>query len=271
MAPAGYDLAGPVGRDRFSRSQADPRAGLRIYFLGGPRRGHAHDDKNSFILEAYGKTLLLDRAMPLYSHPAATIAKETSAHNAVVPDGVSQSIAPGKGGAILLRADEADSVAIVESDAAGCWPGLGKKVLRRLIHLRPSALVVEDVVEWSRSVVTRQYWQSHGEWRELADGWCTTVDGVELLLTVVDGIGAVVSAAPYSVDGNLRTVHRLVVEMPRAATLRLMVLLRARKSAQTPWNDEPILDEAGRSLRLQRSDGPARVIHWAGNTVRVDA
>ena len=250
--------------------QADPQAGMRIYFLGGPRRGHAHNDKNSFILEAHGKTLLLDRATPSYTHPACTICAETSAHNAVAPDGLSQNVEPGKGGAILLRAEEAEGAVVVESDAAGCWPGLGKKVLRRLVHVRPSALVVEDVVEWSRPVVTRQYWQSHGEWREQPNGWCTAVDGVELLLTVVHGAGAAVTAAPYSVDGNLRPVQRLVVEMPRAAASRLVVLLRVRKSAESPWDDEPVLDGDGRALRLKRSDGAERVIRWSGDTVRVE-
>ena len=50
-----------------------------LMFLSGPLTGHCHDDKNSFILEAYGATLLPDRATPTYTHPAcARISRSTS-------------------------------------------------------------------------------------------------------------------------------------------------------------------------------------------------
>jgi hypothetical protein len=229
--------------------QDDPKAGLRLYFLSGRRKGHCHDDKNSFILEAYGKLFLLDRGTPVYTHPACTTAKETQAHNSVAPDGLSQNVSPHSGGgAMLLRAEERNgNDVIIESDAAGCWPHLAKKALRRLVHIRPATLVVEDEAEWEKPVITGQYWQSLGEWQRHGDGWIVKIDDAELLATVLHPRDADVSIEKYSVDGNLRPVHRLVVSTPRATAGRIVTLFRVRRNAQEPWPGIPdtVVSERG--------------------------
>lgn len=209
--------------------------GMRIYFFSGTRQGHCHDDKNSFLLEAYGTALLLDRATTVYTHPAITVCKSTEAHNTVCPDGQSQNVPDRQGGAILRRAEERDGVVHLESDATGCWPGLATRVLRRLTHRRPGLLLVEDDAEWVKPVQTWQCWQAPAPWTETSVGWLLTVDGVQLLLTLREAVGATVDAAPYSIDGLLRPVHRLVIRSPRAATARLVTLIRVRPSANAPW------------------------------------
>jgi len=213
-----------------------PGAGMRIHFLSGSRTGHCHDDKNSFMLEASGRMLLLDRATPgRYTHPATSICKMTAAHNAVAPDGLTQSVEPGQGGAVLLRAVESgDGRVIIESDAAGCWPGLSRRALRRLTHIRPCTLIVDDEVEWTRPVRTWQCWQAPAEWRHQGEGWAIAVDGVELLLTILSDHAADVEAEPFSVDGLLRPVHRLVVRSAREPRSRLCTLVRVRRVGE-PW------------------------------------
>ena len=113
-------------------------------------------------------------------------------------------------------AEEQGRFVLLESDAAPAWPKVGQKVLRRLVHLRPATLVIEDVLEWTRPVVSHQFWQSHGEWRETPDGWVANVEGVELCATVVSA-GVTVSAAPYAIDGKHRPVQRLDVALPGAS------------------------------------------------------
>lgn len=249
--------------------QSDPHAGMRIYFLSGPRGGHSHDDKNSFILEAFGRTLLIDRGTPCYTHPDLPFSKLSEAHNTVTPDGLSQNAAPGQPAARLVRVEEQGPFVIIESDAANAWPGLGRKVLRRLIHLRPATLVVEDLIEWERPATTRQYWQSHEQWHAEDGAWMTTVDGVELRAQVLLGEGATVSTAPFSVDDILRPVQRLTVEMPPAGTARIITLLQARPNATTAWDCEVHYDAAKNTLQLLGRDGRRRTITWAGETIHL--
>lgn len=249
--------------------QSDPHAGLRLYFLSGARGGHSHDDKNSFILEAFGQTVLIDRGTPCYTHPDLPFAKLSEAHNTVAPDGLSQNAEPGHPAAHLLRIEEQGPFVIIESDAANAWPGLGRKVLRRLIHLRPATLVVEDWIEWERPATTRQYWQSHSPWHAEGAAWVTAVEGVELRAQVLLGAGATVSTAPYSVDDRLRPVQRLSVEMPPARTARIITLLQARPNANTEWDCEARYDAASDTLHLLDGEGHRRAIVWVGENFQL--
>lgn len=215
-----------------------PGAGIRLYFLSGSRTGHCHDDKNSFMLEAFGRTLLLDRGTPVYTHPATEICKRTEAHNAVVPDGLSQSVAVGAGGAVLLRADEEDGRVHIESDATGCWPGLAVRASRRLTLVRPATLLVEDDTEWTRPTSTWQCWQAPVPWQRRDDGWMIVVDGVELLLQVLSTGDFEMEAAPFSLDGLLRPVHRLVIRTPRDTRSCLRTLFRVRRAGDE-WSPMP--------------------------------
>jgi len=249
--------------------QSDPHAGLRLFFLSGARGGHSHDDKNSFILEAFGQTLLIDRGTPCYTHPDLPFSKLSDAHNTVAPDGISQNAAPGQPAAHLLRVEDQEPFVIIESDAANAWPGLGRKVLRRLTHLRPATLVVEDWVEWERSATTRQYWQSYNPWRAEGAFWVTAVEGVELRVQVLLGAGATISAAPYSVDELLRPVQRLTVEMVPDRTARIITLLQARPNANTPWDCDAQFDAASDTLHLRDREGHRRAIVWAGENIHL--
>lgn len=249
--------------------QSDPHAGLRLFFLSGARGGHAHDDKNSFILEAFGQTLLIDRGTPCYTHPDLPFSKLSEAHNTVAPDGLSQNAVPGQPAADLLRVEAQGAVVIIESDAANAWPGLGRKVLRRLIHLRPATLVVEDWIEWERPATTRQYWQSYHPWRAEGGTWVTAAEGVELRVQVLLGAGATISAAPYSVDDLLRPVQRLTVEMPPAGTARIITLLQARPNSTTAWDCEANYDAGSNTLHLLDGEGHRRAIVWAGENIHL--
>ena len=192
------------------------------------------------------------------------------AHNTVAPDEMTQSAEPGQPAARLLRAEEAGPFVIIESDAAQAWPGLGVKVLRRLVHLRPATLVVEDVVEWQRPAVTRQYWQSRGEWQRDGDVWTACVDGAEVRVDVLLGEGATASAAPYSVDGDLKPVHRLCVETPKARQARIVTLIRARSNAAAPWDSIAVWEAPGKALRLESRDGRRFAVRWEAGTVRLE-
>jgi len=243
--------------------QPDPRNGMRFYFLSGDWTGKSHSDRNSFILEAFGETLLLDRATAHYTHPLHATMIRAEGHNTVVPDERDQGQRPHGPAAKLIRCEEQDPLVVIESDAAQAWQGTGQKVLRRLIHLRPATLVVEDLVRWKEPYVTHQYWQSHGEWKKTPDGWVATVGDVQLCATVVRG-DVDVAAAVYGIDGMERPVHRLDVALPKSEKGRIITVLRARKGKDFPWPCQVKYNAEQDMLTLDRPGGAPRTIHWTG-------
>ena len=141
----------------------------------------------------------------------------------------------------------------------------GAKVLRRLFHLRPATLVVEDVVEWERPVVTHQYWQSHGEWRKEAEGWMAAVGKVELCVSVFPEQGHDAAAARYAIDGKHRPVYRLDVAAPVSATARIITVLRARALAESPWPCSIEYNATADRLRLNAGENGVHTITWTGH------
>lgn len=256
--------------------QPDPTAGMRIYFISGEWGCKSHLDKNSLILEAFGRLVLADRNKSSYEIPSAAILSTTEAHNVVMPDDVSQTYAAGKPGAILLRAEERDSFVLVESDAAPAWPGLARQALRRLIHWRPATLVVEDILKWTRPVVTHQYWQSRGPWKRRGNEWVTAANGVELSLQVVAGPDIAVCAAPFSVDADsldykIRPIYRLDIATPRLSAARIVTVMRVRQRPSDPWPITAQYDRTNDMLRLRMGNGQEHRITWRRNKPKIDA
>lgn len=256
--------------------QPDATAGMRIYFLSGEWGCKSHPDKNSLMLEAFGQSLLVDRNKFSYETPSSVILSTTEAHNTIMPDAVPQKQANGRPGARLIRAEAQGDCVLVESDAAPAWPGLAKRALRRLIHWRPATLVIEDMLHWTRPVVTHQYWQSRGPWRRSGDEWLTRVNGVELSVQILLGPGATVSAAPYSIDADsldykLRPVYRLDVAMPKAKAVRIVTVMRVRQRPSDPWPITARYDRTNDTLRLRAENGRECRITWHRNKPVIDA
>ena len=230
--------------------QREPRSGMRIYFLSGDRAGHGHDDRNTFMLEAFGQPMLIDRATPSYTHPATAVCKLTDAHNGIAPDGHTQMADVHEPSATLTQVrEEPAGRVVIESDASAAWRDWSVRVVRRLTHLRPDVLVVEDVARWSRPTVTNQYWQSLAPWRQVAaDAWEMAWQGVELQMRITGDVPMTMNAERYSVDGNLRPVRRLTVATERGDAARLVTVMQVRQSAAQAWPieiDRLHMDETG--------------------------
>ncbi len=103
--------------------------------------GHQHLDKNSFVLEAYGERLCPDKGTPAYGHPMGPFFAKTVSHNAVTINGADQRAGTPR----VLRFEHTDAFDIVESDATSNYAG-AKKVLRRVLFMRPDYFVIADEV-----------------------------------------------------------------------------------------------------------------------------
>ena len=60
---------------------------VRLQFIGSPAHaGHTHEDKGSFIIEAFGEEIIIDRGQISYNDPRFDTLRHAQFHNLVVPD-----------------------------------------------------------------------------------------------------------------------------------------------------------------------------------------
>ena len=63
-----------------------PDGPVRVQIIGGPAgAGHGHDDRGSFVLEAFGDELAVDRGQMPYVDPRSATIKHARYHNLAVP------------------------------------------------------------------------------------------------------------------------------------------------------------------------------------------
>ncbi len=121
---------------------------VRLQFIGAPRNcGHSHEDKSSFVLEAYGDILALDRGICFYGQARTGLLKYATAHNLLTPvlaDGslahqinpAPQHICPtGRGDAVSMQA---------EIDVSALWGGQFTRCVRRIVSQQPDDFLIED-------------------------------------------------------------------------------------------------------------------------------
>ena len=123
---------------------------VRFHLFSGPSRGgHSHQDKGSFILEAAGETLALDRGTTNYDHPAHLLMGKASWHNLIVPetsDGQPLEQQPlTTPGGHLRHATFINDVLDVCGDNRLAWaPGLFRRNLRRVWSPSAELFVMVD-------------------------------------------------------------------------------------------------------------------------------
>ncbi len=120
------------------RRHSDNIGIIRFHLFSGPSRGgHSHQDKGSFIIEAAGETLALDRGTTNYDNPAHLLMGKAGWHNLTVPetsDGrpMEQQPLTTPGGRIQYAEFEND-ILNINCDNRQAWvPGLFSRNQRRV-------------------------------------------------------------------------------------------------------------------------------------------
>ena len=141
------------------RREADRIGTIRLHlFSGRSRGGHSHQDKGSFILEAAGEQLALDRGTTGYDNPVHLLMGKAAWHNLVVPedaDGKALEQQPlSTSGGRLLRAEFEGNVLDLVCDNRNAWaPGLFCRNRRRVWSPAPELYVIDDDLALSASQV----------------------------------------------------------------------------------------------------------------------
>lgn len=168
--------AGAAVNGRGSRSS--PASGYTILERGAGSRatwlcvkygphggGHGHNDKNHFILQARGQTLMPDGGTHAYGSPLhGSWDKTTLAHNTLVVDEQSQAQAEGRS----LAFGTTPTADFSMTDAGGIHPGV--RFVRTLALLNENLAVVVDQVRADREHQFDVACHLTGTWRNLPAG-----------------------------------------------------------------------------------------------------
>lgn len=154
-----------------------PHGPVRVQVIGGPARaGHGHDDRGSFVLEAFGDELAVDRGQMRYVDPRSSIIKHARYHNLAVPhadDGTPLrqrnpcpvATAPeGQGDRRRLRC---------RVDLSGVWPAPVTDAERLLDSDDPARIAVTDRLRLDRPLAVGFYLHSRYPWERRGRGWVT--------------------------------------------------------------------------------------------------
>lgn len=144
---------------------------------------HCHADQNAFVLEAFGEPLLIDAGYyPIYHHPhMRKFSIQTAAHNAVLLDGIGQTIRNLNARGKILRFSGSETADWWSGDATEAYGGRCLRALRHLWFEKDADMpffLVMDVIETAHPHTMDWLLQSYEKMeiheesnRVLASGW----------------------------------------------------------------------------------------------------
>ena len=204
---------------------------MLFFYSSGPLSfGHYHEDKGSFILEAGGESLAMDRGITDYSDPESKHMKRAEYHNLLYPeseDGIKLAQPPGVPGGRLGPALFRDGLALLASSQKDAWAsGVFDTNIRRVVSPGPGLYVIDDEIDMPEARHMTFNVNSPHLACEAQDGsWRIEAAGVVLRVLPLNWKPVKAFAGADGVDGASRPAYRLGLTAQRAWAHRLMTLL----------------------------------------------
>lgn len=176
--------------------------------------GHAHADKGSFILEAAGKALLIDRGVCDYDHAYTAMIGKSDQHNMItaVKDGqhLSQSSnRDSKYSGIVTEAEYQNGILKYATDVTACWDGIFDRNIRKIHSVDPYHYVIEDNLQINPEYEVCFILNTYGEIREEAGSFLIENNGTSLVVNTTNWKPQKVEYGSCGIDGNEKPVNRL--------------------------------------------------------------
>ena len=243
-----FSLLGSTGMLESCRpTSAGP---VRLQLIGSAEgAGHVHQDKGSFILEAFGDTLAIDRGMVNYGHPLSRTLMLVQMHNVLTPTPADDrypeqeliaehcALPTGKGDRCSLDA---------EIDTTAIWIDQPFKKCRRRIHSPdPTLFFIEDVVEFAepRGVV----FHLHTNWPITREKGSFLISGQRSRLLVTPIWNPAEAAFCENLfDRDNRPVNHLTITSGPGRSYSLVTVLQVLESdSEKGWNIEADGEDTG--------------------------
>ena len=211
-----------------------PEGSVRLQLVGGPARaGHAHDDRGSFVLEAFGEEIAIDRGQMRYDDPRSNIIKEAQYHNVLIPDGPDgeflrqvnpcpdDTIPEGEGDAVQLQC---------QIDATAAWGTRVDRWVRTIESETPAEFLVEDHMILAEAGTVSFHVHSLFPWEAADEGWVSRGNRAELLV-IPDWEPIETWGKADFVDGLKNPAFHLMLRAPAAHQHRLKTGLRVKRKS----------------------------------------
>ena len=136
-----------------------PEGPIRLQLIGAAQgAGHVHQDKGSFILEAFGDAIAIDRGVLKYGHPSLRLATVAHMHNVLSPAREGEREAEQIRDVLghpeawcLPRGSGNEKTLNAEIDTTAVWQGQFKRHLRRICSPDPTIFFIEEQVAFDRA------------------------------------------------------------------------------------------------------------------------
>ena len=199
--------------------------------------GHSHGDKGSFILEADGKALLIDRGVCAYDNAFAGLLGNSEYHNLVtaVKGGLHEcqnKKDPGSS-AVVTEAEYSENGLRYATDVTASWDGIFERNVRKVSSPDPYHYTIEDDLKINPEYGVCFVLNTYGKIREEAGKILIEDGGTELLVSAANWKPQKVEYGPYGVDGKGRPVNRLCLYTGGAEAYSLRTELELRKNGNS--------------------------------------
>jgi hypothetical protein len=205
---------------------------IRLQVIGAKAgAGHTHQDKGSFVLEAFGEELLIDRGICYYGDARAGSMKRADQHNMITPHDAEgrtlpalcpcpQAILPiGRGDARRFRA---------RVDGTAQWPDHLAQWVRTFSSPAPHHILVTDTVARRQKGAVTFHAQSRFPWKRTQKGW--TTQGQRGRVTVIpEWVPKTASGSRDGVDGAIKPVYHLSLTTCADTSFRLKTHLHVER------------------------------------------
>ena len=245
--------------------RADESLGtVRLHVCSGPSKGgHSHADKGSFILEAAGESLAIDRGSTSYADPVHHAMVNAGWHNLTCPEdetGTPLTQDLSNEGGRIVGAEQHDDALFVASDNRDAWePGLFTANLRRFVSPEPGLLIIDDeLVMHSPHAVSFRLNALHPV-QQHESTWWVRGERASLCIEPLNWRPEQQAAEEAGVDYLYNKVQLLRLGAPRAAAHRLLTAVHVLPAGARPrWR--PARQADGR-VELER-DRRVLALDW---------
>jgi hypothetical protein len=245
------------------RRHAEGIGTVRFHLFSGPSRGgHSHQDKGSFILEAGGEQLAMDRGTTTYDNSAHLLMNRAAWHNLTVPedsDGKALEQQPqSTSGGRLLFAKFADDALDIQCDNRNAWaPDIFRRNRRRIWAPAPEIFIIDDDLKLRNPhLVSFRLNSVFPMVKDETGVWCVNGTKARLRILPINWSPIAESATIEGIDWLGNPVWLLRLAAASSARHRLLTLLElvptaeplVKTSCRTVWNAD------SKTVELQFSD-----------------
>jgi len=202
--------------------------------------GHVHEDKGSFILEAFGESLAIDRG-GVRSGPRQPLVTQATRHNVLSPAQVDEreprQLNPCPDAVLPVGSgDEKTLEAAIDVTAA--WGGLFKRCVRRVSSPEPDLFFICDEVEFEQPRAATFHLQTTRPISQRDEGYVVQGEKGALLVQPLweretEGFREDYVARP-SLDVYLPAQHLTLTSKP-GASYRLVTVLQVSPTGEESW------------------------------------